>query len=123
FTLRGKLDANVIQNFGECSFELEICYIPHLGPPLPKFSDTPTKSILKKGLLNFDSPVRNNNQPVKDSKGDKVDVAKVGVGSSSAFIGIRRKRLKGDSWCYKKVCEEVLALTAIEVKNITESSV
>ncbi|KAG5880327.1 hypothetical protein JTB14_033515, partial [Gonioctena quinquepunctata] len=55
FTLRGKLDANVIQNFGECSFELEICYIPHLGPPLPKFSDTPTKSILKKGLLNFDS--------------------------------------------------------------------
>ena len=22
-------------------------------------------------------------------------------------VGIRRKRLKGDAWCYKKVCEEV----------------
>ena len=27
-------------------------------------------------------------------------------------VGIRRKRLKGDAWCYKKVCEEVLRLTA-----------
>jgi len=27
-------------------------------------------------------------------------------------IGIRRKRLKGDAWCYKKVCEEVLRLAA-----------
>lgn len=25
-------------------------------------------------------------------------------------IGIRRKRLKGDAWCYKKVCEEVLSM-------------
>lgn len=25
-------------------------------------------------------------------------------------VGIRRKRLKGDAWCYKRVCEEVLAL-------------
>lgn len=28
-------------------------------------------------------------------------------------IGIRRKRLKGDAWCYKKVCEEVLRLAAV----------
>ena len=27
-------------------------------------------------------------------------------------VGIRRKRLKGDAWCYKKVCEEVLRMTA-----------
>ncbi len=25
-------------------------------------------------------------------------------------VGIRRKRLKGDAWCYKKVCEEVLRM-------------
>lgn len=25
-------------------------------------------------------------------------------------VGIRRKRLKGDAWIYKKVCEEVLRL-------------
>jgi maternal embryonic leucine zipper kinase len=28
-------------------------------------------------------------------------------------VGIRRKRLKGDAWCYKKVCEEVLKMTAV----------
>ena len=28
-------------------------------------------------------------------------------------VGIRRKRLKGDAWCYKKVCEEVLRLAAV----------
>ncbi|CAG0893684.1 unnamed protein product [Darwinula stevensoni] len=26
-------------------------------------------------------------------------------------VGIKRKRLNGDAWCYKKVCEQVLALT------------
>ncbi|KAL1516515.1 hypothetical protein ABEB36_000423 [Hypothenemus hampei] len=41
------------------------------------------------------------------------------------FIGIRRKRLKGDSWCYKKVCEQVLALTStgFTQKNVRESAV
>merc|ERR1712130_1006263 len=28
-------------------------------------------------------------------------------------VGIRRKRLKGDAWCYKRVCEEVLRMTAV----------
>ena len=28
-------------------------------------------------------------------------------------VGIRRKRLKGDAWCYKRVCEEVLRLAAV----------
>jgi hypothetical protein len=31
-------------------------------------------------------------------------------------VGIRRKRLKGDAWCYKKVCEEVLRLAAVSQK-------
>lgn len=31
-------------------------------------------------------------------------------------VGIRRKRLKGDAWCYKKVCEEVLRLAAVSSK-------
>ena len=26
------------------------------------------------------------------------------------LVGIRRKRLKGDAWAYKRVCEEVLRL-------------
>jgi len=29
------------------------------------------------------------------------------------IVGIRRKRLKGDAWCYKKVCEEVLRMAAV----------
>ncbi|XP_014261911.1 maternal embryonic leucine zipper kinase-like [Cimex lectularius] len=31
--------------------------------------------------------------------------------NSEPIVGIRRKRLKGDAWCYRKVCEEVLKLT------------
>ena len=34
-------------------------------------------------------------------------------------VGIRRKRLKGDAWCYKKVCEEVLRMTAAGGHNRT----
>lgn len=30
----------------------------------------------------------------------------------NAVVGIRRKRLQGDAWIYKNVCEEVLALAA-----------
>lgn len=33
------------------------------------------------------------------------------------IIGIKRKRLKGDAWCYKKVCEQVLNLTSSDSKN------
>jgi maternal embryonic leucine zipper kinase len=32
------------------------------------------------------------------------------------LVGIRRKRLKGDAWCYKKVCEEVLRMAAVASK-------
>ena len=35
-----------------------------------------------------------------------------GISDVKPLVGIRRKRLKGDAWVYKRVCEEVLALTA-----------
>lgn len=31
--------------------------------------------------------------------------------NSAPLVVVRRKRLKGDAWCYKKICEEVLSLT------------
>lgn len=36
----------------------------------------------------------------------------LGLGPEIGGLGVRRKRLKGDAWAYKKVCEQVLALTA-----------
>ncbi|KDR18291.1 Maternal embryonic leucine zipper kinase [Zootermopsis nevadensis] len=42
----------------------------------------------------------------------------VGSGCSSLqqpMVGILRKRLNGDTWCYKKVCEEILALAAMDL--------
>lgn len=33
---------------------------------------------------------------------------------SGAVVGIRRKRLRGDAWIYKCVCEEVLAVAATQ---------
>lgn len=35
-----------------------------------------------------------------------------GISDDTPIVGIRRKRLKGDAWVYKRVCEEVLALAA-----------
>ncbi|XP_015113999.1 maternal embryonic leucine zipper kinase isoform X2 [Diachasma alloeum] len=35
-----------------------------------------------------------------------------GVCDGKLLVGIRRKRLKGDAWVYKRVCEQVLALAA-----------
>ncbi|KAG5334495.1 MELK kinase, partial [Acromyrmex charruanus] len=41
--------------------------------------------------------------------------------SGKRLVGIRRKRLKGDAWVYKRVCEEILALTAEDIS--TDSNV
>ncbi|XP_026472022.1 uncharacterized protein LOC113376328 [Ctenocephalides felis] len=41
-----------------------------------------------------------------------LDTAALGGGDSRVLV--RRKRLKGDAWCYKKVCEEVLRITSTE---------
>lgn len=38
------------------------------------------------------------------------------------LVGIRRKRLKGDAWVYKRVCEEILALTTEDISTDTEIS-
>lgn len=43
----------------------------------------------------------------------ELEVCLVATGGSAPVVGVRRKRLKGDAWCYKRVCEEVLALAAI----------
>lgn len=37
-------------------------------------------------------------------------------------VGIRRKRLKGDAWIYKRVCEEVLRLAQSNSSNNTPIS-
>lgn len=127
--MRGKLEPNFINRFGGCSFELEICYLPHLGPQLPETFNTPTKSILKKGPLNFNTPAKSNNansspaSALNNRDGKNENLNNSNKVFNGPFVGIRRKRLKGDSWCYKKVCEQVLALTATEFKNVTESSV
>ncbi|XP_057336554.1 maternal embryonic leucine zipper kinase-like [Microplitis mediator] len=38
-------------------------------------------------------------------------------------VGIRRKRLKGDAWVYKQVCEEILALAAKDVNPTDQDNV
>lgn len=108
FRLRGKMEPTSLSGFGGCSFELEICYLPDLNPP--QIDKTPTKSILKNSALKYNTPVQ-----YKKTHHDK--------NSCTAKVGIRRKRLKGNSWCYKKVCEEVLALTSSNLKQPIESSV
>ncbi|XP_011305523.1 maternal embryonic leucine zipper kinase [Fopius arisanus] len=40
-----------------------------------------------------------------------------GISDGKPLVGIRRKRLKGDAWVYKRVCEEVLALAAEPTPN------
>ncbi|XP_047360539.1 maternal embryonic leucine zipper kinase-like isoform X1 [Vespa velutina] len=40
-----------------------------------------------------------------------------GISDDKLLVGIRRKRLKGDAWVYKRVCEEVLALAAEDISN------
>ncbi|GJQ79329.1 hypothetical protein Trydic_g16194 [Trypoxylus dichotomus] len=106
FRLRGKLEPNSTSQLGGCSFELEICYLPNVTL---QENMTPTKSILKDGAFKF-SPMSNKH-------------AEFGRNPYVAKVGIRRKRLKGDSWCYKKVCEEVLALTSRDIRQPIESSV
>ncbi|XP_046667192.1 LOW QUALITY PROTEIN: maternal embryonic leucine zipper kinase-like [Homalodisca vitripennis] len=34
--------------------------------------------------------------------------------ASGSVVGIRRKRLKGDAWCYKRVCEEILNMADLK---------
>ncbi|KAL2749886.1 maternal embryonic leucine zipper kinase-like isoform X1 [Vespula maculifrons] len=40
-----------------------------------------------------------------------------GISDDKLLVGIRRKRLKGDAWVYKRVCEEVLALAAEDISS------
>ncbi|KZC09817.1 PREDICTED: maternal embryonic leucine zipper kinase-like [Dufourea novaeangliae] len=45
-----------------------------------------------------------------------------GISNDKLLVGIRRKRLKGDAWVYKRVCEEVLALAAEDLSTEPEGS-
>ncbi|XP_046392641.1 maternal embryonic leucine zipper kinase-like [Ischnura elegans] len=42
--------------------------------------------------------------------------------ASVDLVGVRRKRLKGDAWRYKKVCEEVLRLAHFSHPRLSESA-
>lgn len=44
-----------------------------------------------------------------------LDNAVLGGGDSRVLV--RRKRLKGDAWCYRKVCEEVLRITSTDFRE------
>lgn len=117
YTLRGKFHPSAGQNNTECSFELEICYIlsvQHLEKNGLDFQ-TPTK-FPKKGQQNTTTPKDNDNVP----NGTKVSTEN---SFNPYIVGIRRKRLKGDSWFYKKVCEEVLSITTTCFKGLLESAV
>lgn len=104
------MEPNSSNRLGDCSFELEICYVPSIGRPRNSAdAATPTRSVLKNGTLKGRALREGEREP--------------DPGVRSACIGIRRKRLKGDAWCYKKVCEQVLALTATELRRPIESSV
>lgn len=129
FILRGRVEANVLHHGNGCSFELEICYLPSIFSK--QTFDTPPKSILKNGLLNFNTPssVSGNSTNSTPSSGNNNDnnrkqIDLLSKEKSFAFVGIKRKRLKGDSWCYKKVCEEVLSVATKDLKkSVTESVV
>lgn len=56
--------------------------------------------------------------PSQNSCSFELEVCLLEIGTNDKrLVGIRRKRLKGDAWVYKRVCEEILALTAGD--NIT----
>ncbi|XP_030759172.1 uncharacterized protein LOC115884654 [Sitophilus oryzae] len=129
FILKGSLDPNILHRFGGCSFELEICYLPDMSLPniLPTNNLTPSKSILRNGILQKDEPTPNkdteaqtassSSESIKPNENSSTLRCQNMGNASSSYVGIRRKRLKGDSWCYKKVCEEVLALTSAGFNN------
>ncbi|EFN80272.1 maternal embryonic leucine zipper kinase [Harpegnathos saltator] len=53
----------------------------------------------------------------------ELEVCLLETGSNDKpLVGIRRKRLKGDAWVYKRVCEEVLALAAEDISTDQEGS-
>ncbi|XP_032677745.1 maternal embryonic leucine zipper kinase-like [Odontomachus brunneus] len=53
----------------------------------------------------------------------ELEVCLLETGSNDKpLVGIRRKRLKGDAWVYKRVCEEVLALAAEDISIDQEGS-
>lgn len=73
-----------------------------------------TKALVAKGI-----PCRQEGYVLRGKIKDKSGIAQLSFELEVCripnlnVVGIRRKRLKGDAWCYKKVCEEVLRLAAV----------
>lgn len=115
--MRGKMEPNALGRFvGGCSFELEICYLPMMGATPSRKGSTPTKTASD----NYAKDENGDGTPSRIPILKRTEAANTGefvVQKLPNRVGIRRKRLKGDSWCYKKVCEQVLALTATELKQ------
>lgn len=96
YTLRGKIFS---ENGKSCklSFELEVCLINSSS------STRDSKSNPKHPKSN---PAKSNEEP-EEMKSNLTSSRPV-----RTIVGVRRKRLTGDAWCYKKVCEEILTLTS-----------
>ncbi|KAF5281009.1 hypothetical protein FQA39_LY05214 [Lamprigera yunnana] len=102
FFLRGKVATN--DRLEGCSFELEVCYLPSFTLSQNNNNEIPLKTL------------KNTN------RSPNLSLLPI-VRLPAATVGIRRKRLKGDSWCYKTVLEEVLGLTANNFRGVIESAV
>lgn len=96
YTLRGKIFS---ENGKSCklSFELEVCLINSSS------STSDSKSNPNHPKSN---PAKSNEEP-EEMKSNLTSSRPV-----RTIVGVRRKRLTGDAWCYKKVCEEILTLTS-----------
>uniref|UniRef100_A0A8D8QR94 non-specific serine/threonine protein kinase n=2 Tax=Cacopsylla melanoneura TaxID=428564 RepID=A0A8D8QR94_9HEMI len=99
YTLRGKMFSD---NGKSCklSFELEVCLIKS---SYNKPSGTTDSTESNAGV---DKPVPNSGEP------GVVSPSFLSPELLRPIVGVRRKRLTGDAWCYKKVCEEILTLTS-----------
>lgn len=111
YTSNSKASGNNTSGGAPCSFELEVCLVPCVGGS----SNASTKPSTPKTPSRVFSKTPNTNKTPNNSNKSTPNKA-TGI-TSSTVVGIRRKRLKGDSWRYKNVCEEVLALAAIDLNT------
>lgn len=67
-------------------------------------------------ISNVNNKIGSKAFPLKNSCSFELEVCLVkSAAEAKPMVGVRRKRLKGDAWVYKRVCEEVLALAAQEI--------
>lgn len=99
---------NVISGKGLCNVSTTSAHNPD------QVLDELTRALISKGI-----PCQQKGYILRGKIKDKSGMAKLSFELEVCripnlnVVGIRRKRLKGDAWCYKKVCEEVLRLAAV----------